>query len=369
MAKFFSRLRAEVPGRFLAALGLALAFMVFLTVDQAHWWQLKPDYTFGWLVPIFVVYLIVDRWPRLRAIARATTSNPLPRPLRITVSVMAGVIFAGGLALFLLGALYRASLGATQPGSLALAIGFAGMLLGLIYFNLPDGRLGGQQPVTVWGMLWVDARLRGAALFLFPALIWILSAPLVTAVENAVSLFLLRKVVAVVFLIFNALGYPILQEGNVLMLPQGQVGVVDACSGIRSLTGCLFAGAFLAAVFLDRLWKKILLIGAAMGLAFLANLLRSLFLTAWAYAYGSESIEGKLHDVTGFAVLGVTVVGLFGLLPLFSGANWQRWLRLAPKAADDHAQIKGDMERGGTPRIIPLAPSHTGPSIPVKATD
>ena len=38
-------------------------------------------------------------------------------------------------------------------------------------------------------------------------------------------------------------------QGNVLALPTGNVGVEDACSGIRSLTGCLFAGSFLAAVF------------------------------------------------------------------------------------------------------------------------
>jgi exosortase/archaeosortase family protein len=113
------------------------------------------------------------------------------------------------------------------------------------------------------------------------------------------------------------------QEGNVLLLPQGRVGVADACSGIRSLTACLFAGSFLAAVFLERFWMKILLVALAMALAFITNLLRSVFLTAWAYAYGSEAIEGSLHDTTGYAVLGLTVVGLFVLLPFFNAANWR----------------------------------------------
>jgi exosortase len=137
-----------------------------------------------------------------------------------------------------------------------------------------------------------------------------------------------------VFTVFSLLGYPLIQEGNVLVLPHGSVGVADACSGIRSLTGCLFAGSFLAAVFLDRLWKKVLLVGAAMGFAFLTNLLRSLFLTAWAYAYGSDAIEGHMHDITGFAVLGLTSVGLLCLLPLFSAANWCRWLGVEPQNAE-----------------------------------
>jgi exosortase/archaeosortase family protein len=68
-----------------------------------------------------------------------------------------------------------------------------------------------------------------------------------------------------------------------------------------------------------------------MGFAFLTNLLRSLFLTSWAYAYGSDAIEGRLHDGTGYAVLGLTCAGLFCLLPLFSGANWRRWLGLTSR--------------------------------------
>lgn len=328
MPKILSRLGPEVPGRFLAALALALAFVAFLTVDQMHWWQLKPDYAFGWLVPAFVVYLVVDRWPRLRQLFSAPDPSALPRALRWTFSAVAGLSLGLGLLFFLVGAVYRAGSGVTQPGSLALAIGFSGVLLGMIYFNVPEGRVG--PPATGWGALRGDARLRATALFLFPALIWILSAPLVTAVENAVSLFLLQRVTTVVFTVFSLLGYPLVQQGNVLMLPHGQVGVADACSGIRSLTGCLFAGSFLAAVFLDRFWKKVVLVAAAMGFAFLTNLLRSLFLTSWAYAYGSDAIEGTLHDATGYAVLGLTCVGLFCLLPLFRATNWQRWLRLSP---------------------------------------
>jgi exosortase len=172
-------------------------------------------------------------------------------------------------------------------------------------------------------------------------LIWVLSAPLLSAVENTISLFLLRKVVAVVFTIFSLLGFPLVQEGNVLVLPHGQVGVADACSGIRSLTGCLFAGSFLAAVFLDHLWKKVALVFAALVFAFFTNLLRSLFLTGWAYAYGSDAIEGTLHDATGYAVLGLTCLGLFFLLPLFRGSTWRRWLGTEPAAADAEKQEAG----------------------------
>jgi exosortase/archaeosortase family protein len=326
--KFIHSLRSGAPDRFLAAMAVALAFAAFLTADQFHWWELRSDYAFGWLVPGLVVFVVIERWSRLTPILHPTAPSPLPAWGRVAAGLAAGAALWGGLVIFLLGALYRAGAGATQPGSLALAFGFCGILLGLVYFNVPAGQVG---PVAGkgWGTLKSDSRLRAAALFLFPAAIWMLSAPLATAVENAVSLFLLKKVVAVVFAVFSMLGYPLVQEGNVLVLPHGQVGVADACSGIRSLTGCLFAGSFLAAVFLDRFWQKVVLVGAALALAFFTNLLRSLFLTSWAYAYGSDAIEGRLHDATGWIVLGLTSIGLFCLLPLLRPANWRRWAGLS----------------------------------------
>jgi len=147
--------------------------------------------------------------------------------------------------------------------------------------------------------------------------------------ETKIRVFLLTKVTIVVFNLFDLLGFELEREGNVLILPEGQVGVEEACSGIRSLTACLFAGSFLAAVFLNRFWKKILLVAAAMCFAVLTNLLRSLFLTFWAYQNGAHAIDehwvlpilgdiGSVHDVTGFAILGVTCVGLICLLPIFN---------------------------------------------------
>ena len=155
------------------------------------------------------------------------------------------------------------------------------------------------------------------------------SAPLVSAAETQIRVFLLTKVTIVVFSSFDFLGYELEREGNVLILPEGQVGVEEACSGIRSLTACLFAGSFLASVFLDRFWKKILLVGAAMLFAVLTNLIRSIFLTLWAYYHGSQAIDehwvlpligdiGTVHDVTGMAILFFTCIGLICLLPIFN---------------------------------------------------
>lgn len=318
---------SKPPTVFLAALGLGAGFMAFVAWDQSHWWQVKEDYAFGWLVPAFVAYVVYDRWPTILARVReAETAPASPRWVRAIFQTLAGLSLLFGALFFLLGAFYRAGAGTSQPGTFALTLGMVAIVLPLIFFNVPtpaQPMTGGisdpalQRP-TGLGALWADARLRVATVFLFPVLVWLISAPLVSALEQQVSTFLLHKVVTVVAFVFDVLGYPLEQQGNVLALPKGSVGVADACSGIRSLTACLFAGSFLGATFFEQTWKKVVLVVASMGFAFVMNLGRSLFLTAWAYAYGADAISGTVHDVAGYAVLGLTCVGLLVLIPLLN---------------------------------------------------
>lgn len=306
---------ASLPPPLRAALGLAALFFSFVAWDQSAWWRAKPDYAFGWLVPIFVLLVVRERWPRIAAAAQACAAPASPRATGAGGWALRGAALAtllGGAVLFLLGALLRAGAGASQPATLALTLGAAALGLALVFLNAPEAT--GSEPASVVA----DARVQLAAFFLFPALVWLVSAPLVAAVETQLNLFLLHKVVTVVAGVFDVLGLPLEQQGNVLVLPRGTVGVEDACSGIRSLTACLFAGSFLAAVFLDRFWKKIALVAAALVLAFVTNLGRSLFLTAWAWHHGPESIAGTLHDLAGYAVLGLTALGLMALLPLLN---------------------------------------------------
>lgn len=317
---FWQNLRATVPGPFLGALGLAAGFLAFVAWDQSHWWRIKEDYSFGWLVPLFVGFVVYDRWPATLAALRACSADQSPRVSGWRARILwAGLGFAlvGGVLFFLLGSFLRAGSGTTQPATLAITTGAAGILLPLLFIVAPETsspRASG---------LWADARLRLMLGFVFPVLVWLVSAPMVDALESQLSLFLLRRVVTVVAFVFDVLGLPLEQQGNVLVLPLGSVGVAEACSGIRSLTGCLFAGSFLAAVFFPQSWKKVTLVAAALGFAFLTNLARSLFLTGWAYRYGPAAIEGLVHDVAGYAVLVLTVLGLLALIPLLN-------LRFAP---------------------------------------
>jgi exosortase len=317
---------AAVPGPFLAALLLGAGFLSFVAWDQSHWWRAKEDYSFGWLVPLFVAFVVHDRWPRIAAALRDCAAADSPRATGGPGWLLGAIFYTmlvGGAGLFLIGALYRAGNDASYPGTLAITLGASALLLATLFINAPEPADTSVPGAPVSVRLTADARVRLVAFFVFPALVWLVSAPMVSIIENNLSVFLLNRVMAAVFFVFDTLGIPVRQEGNVLVLPpfnglENKVGVEQACSGIRSFTGCLFAGSFLAAVFLEQFWKKVLLVSLSILFAFGMNILRALFLTAWAYRYGEANMEESVHDIAGYAVLGLTVAGLLCLLPLLN---------------------------------------------------
>ena len=299
-----------------AACGLFLGLLIW---DQSHWWLSRDEYNFGLFVPVFVGWVLWDRWPRIRHFLNhgAPVPDPdgpdLPPPRAVLgklFTLIAWVTAIGALLLFGVGAVLRsAAEAATLPTTQAWAWAFAIFVLSVSWIVSSSVR---SEVVPV------RHRLTFVGYFVFPALIWLISAPLLDFAERRVSLVLLNKVVSVVYFSFELLNYPLEKKGNVLVLPRGEVGVEDACSGIRSLTACIFAGSFMAAMYANRLWKKFVMIGMSMALAVFMNLCRSLFLTAWAYVYGSDAISGNFHDITGYAVLGLTWLGLLVLVPIIN---------------------------------------------------
>ena len=330
-----STAEAKIPFSLKAAFVVLGLLAVHVILAQSYFWRGRDDYVFGFIVPLFVLYVIWERkealfsllagrghpdWEKEEAEGNVVGGAPAKGWVSILLNTLAYLGLAGGALLFLIGAFVLGVMGTSGAGTFFLTLGFSVVSLCVIFLSAPttvsNPRWSPEKPW--WERIQYDTRVQVTLLFLFPALIWLISAPLVDALERQVSLFLLNQVTVVVFFVFDMTMHPIEQHGNVLLLPSGMVGVAEACSGIRSLTACLFAGSFLGAVFLKSIWRKIALVGLAMLFAFFTNILRSLFLTAVAYYRGPEAIEGFVHDATGYAVLGLTSLGLIILLPLFN---------------------------------------------------
>jgi exosortase/archaeosortase family protein len=315
-----------MPPDIVPILALALALMVFASWNQSYWWITLEEDHFGWLTPAFALFIIYDRRVAITAAWRACASPRSPRARGAQGWALNGVaiaLFTLGILALLAGACHRAGGGPSIKGTFVASFGICLILLTLPFLTAPP------TPTPVEAPLRSDARVALCALFLFPALVWLFSEPLVSVAETQLSGHILAPMAALVSHIFDFLGFPITREGNVLLMPDhGRVGVEEACSGIRSFAACVYAGSFLGALMLKKLWQQALLLVVATALALILNFGRSLFLAAWAYTHGTAAIEGTVHDAAGYFVMGLTVIGLF--LILTGLIHWARRSHWAP---------------------------------------
>lgn len=278
------------PADALAVIALLLGLILAFTWLMWPEWSQNPDLSHAFFVPLIFLLLVWES-------RRQGTPRWVP-PGRVSTLAVAGAL-ALGFAFFALAGLFAATLAWTHAlASCLLAASLGSFLLaGLLI--LADARL------RLVPFNWVSL----TAIFL-----WLLVAPLPDGTYTRLTLALQQWVTGSVLQTLHLIGVPARQHGNVIELATTTVGVEEACSGIRSLISCVFAGFFFAGWLVRRPAGRLVLIVAAPLLALGMNFLRSLTLTLLANA--GKEIEGFWHDATGFAILGVTAAVLAGLAVL-----------------------------------------------------
>jgi len=120
----------------------------------------------------------------------------------------------------------------------------------------------------------------------------------------------------VVTRVLYAAGYPVAQNGVMIMIGSYQVLVKDACSGMNSIFALSAIGVFYAYVFRwETKVRSLILLAAIIPITIAANFIRVIALVLIAYYGGVDLLEGTLHNLTGIALFVVAVVLLF----LFDG--------------------------------------------------
>jgi exosortase B len=155
----------------------------------------------------------------------------------------------------------------------------------------------------------------------FPIIFLIFSAPAPGWMVDAATVPLKVLISDAVTQVLYSAGYPIAQNGVVILIGPYELLVQDACSGMNSIFALSAIGVFYVYAF--RWHEKIrglILISLIIPITIVANFLRVMALVLIAYYGGVDKIEGPLHDLTGIALFIVAIGLMFlceGLLSTF----------------------------------------------------
>jgi exosortase len=246
--------------------GLVVALYALVLQSLVTQWWSDSDYSHGFLVPIFSGYVLWhqrERWMRSKI-----------KPSNLGLLVMLGAV----------GLLLVGSLGAELFTSrLSLLI----LLTGMILF------LGG------WDLL------RAVS---FPLSFLILMIPIPVIIYNQITFPLQLIASRLATSGLQLIQVPVLREGNVLILPNYSLEVVEACSGIRSLMTLITLAVAYGYLIEPRRWVRYTLVILMVPIAILSNAIRVIGAGVSTYHFGPKAAEGFFHEFTGWVIFLVALI-------------------------------------------------------------
>ena len=264
---------------------LALVALCLIYKDLFVWlskvWSNDADYSHGYLVPIFAAYIL---WSNRGSLHRSNEGNS-ENVLSNSGLVLGASLLGAGLLMRLAGIYMRIQ---TLEG-----ISIVPFILGAI--TILYGRRAAR-----WGA---------------PAVLFLLfMIPLPGILSGQLSGLLQTIATQVSTFSFQTLGIPAFAEGNVITLSKGQIGVAEACSGLRMLYA-FFALTVGACMMINRTWTEKVVIGlSAIPIAIVANCIR-IIATGIAFEYFDPEIaEHVFHDVAGWLMMPLGFAILLGVL-------------------------------------------------------
>jgi exosortase len=151
----------------------------------------------------------------------------------------------------------------------------------------------------------------------FPLFLLFFMVPIPTVVYNRITFPLQMIATRAAEVALTWLQIPVLREGNVLDLPQQQLNVVEACSGIRSLLSLSFLSLVYGYFFEPRTWMRALLFFLTIPIAIIANANR-VTLTGVLAEYKPELAEGFFHEMSGWVIFMAALVILVAIHQLLT---------------------------------------------------
>jgi len=260
-------------------------------------WSVNDQYSYGWFVPFFAVVLFWLRWedaPKAReasgqrsAVSDQGTNNK--RPITNNSKARAIAIGTAIVALLVLFPVRLFEIGNPDWRPLSWLHAICVVTITLIFLW------------SVGGVPWLRH-------FAFPVLFTLIAVPWVSPIEEPIVQGLMRVVAAVASEVVALFGIPAQLEGHLIRIPNGLVGVNEACSGVRSLQTSLMIGLLFGELKRLSISRRIVLIAIAAAIAFIGNCIRAFFLV-WVAATQNVAAVNRWHDFAGYGIVAAVFIG------------------------------------------------------------
>ncbi len=252
-----------VPWSILAGLLIVLLYAFGNELDSRgamQFWD-NPKYSHGWLVPVFTVILL---WMRYEPFG----------PVKPGERWAGFGLLSAGVAMRMAATYYSSHV--------AEMVSFVPSVAGV--FLLVGG----------WRMMRWAGPAVAFLIFMFPLPGFLdsrLLAPL-QAIATRSSTYVLQT-----------MGIPSYSEGNVIYIGEMQLGVVEACSGLRMLT-IFIALSFAIVLVTERpFWERVVIVLSSIPIALVSNIVR-IIVTALLYiTIGAEWVDRVFHDLDGWLMM------------------------------------------------------------------
>lgn len=268
---------------------------------MARRWGQDPQYTHGYVVPLFAAVVLWFRRDWYPAAQLRGSWWGIALLVLATLQRLVGVLF---------------SYEWVEAGSLLPAV--AGVLL-----------LTGGWPLLRWA---------------WPVLAFLLFVlPWPWQFDMALTYPLRRVATVSSTYALQTLGFPALARGNVITVNDLEVGVIEACSGLGMLMA-FFALSTAVALIIERPWlDRVVLFLSAIPVGVLMNIVRITVTVALFTLVSAEAAKFVFHDIAGWVMMPLAL-GVMGLELV--------WL--------DRLRLPAEDSPGTAPTTVPIAPRSEG---------
>jgi exosortase len=249
---------------------LGLLYASVLKALALQWWS-DPDYGHGFFIPVFSAYIL---W---RQRGRWLSAGIHPNNFGLLVMI-------GGICLLFLGSL-GAELFTSRLSLLVLGSGLILFLAG-------------------WKVFLAVSFPLGFLIFMIPI-------PAILYNEITFPLQLLASRLASSGL--ELMQVPVLRDGNVLVMSNYSLEVMEACSGIRSLMALLSLAVAYGFLAERRNWVRCALALWMVPSAIITNAIRIVIAGMSAHRFGPAAAQGILHEFSGWLVFLTALVLLLAM--------------------------------------------------------